>query len=554
VRPEPPGAHGLQKNKIANDPATLCPWALSYIKYLSMKIQALIFSFLFLSGSSFAQNAAFAKKVKEMAGILRLPGYSLAVVKDGQVVYRQMEGFSNLEKQTPVRGDDLFMIASVTKTMTANLVMQYVQEQKLSLDDHVLSYRYVDIGFGWPYNIDPNAKLKHFLSQTSEDGPGSSFVYNGSRFNYIYGIFEKAGGHTPQTDSYQLELQHRVLTPLGMAHTIFGFPKKRSDTLFKHIATPYLYDQATKQFTADTGYYARWTRAFPSGGLLSTIDDLVKYTNSYDQNKLITRASYDRITTPTKLNDGSLSPYGLGWFTETFAGKKIHWHYGQAENYAALYIRVPETGYTFIFLSNANGPSDALRLGSGGIWESPFAAAFLEHYLFKNDQAAQQLLVPEKTIGKALFLYYAGRKDEAQQLIQHLAKANPERFRQYDPGLTYLLTGLNSDPELIDQLAAAYTAQKHIQPYVLTDLAQYYEKQNRSDRALAYYKELADAKGFEFWQLSAHAARKAGQLLIKAGKTEEGRLYYWKAINDLKIQWADDNAIREVINEMNTGK
>jgi CubicO group peptidase (beta-lactamase class C family) len=498
------------------------------------------------------QNTPFSKQVKELAYILQLPGFSLAVVKDGKVVYRQMEGFSNLERKTPVGSDDLFMIASVTKTMTANLVMQYEQEGKASLDDYILNYRYVDIGFGWPYNVDPNVKIRHFLSQTSEDGPGNSFVYNGSRFNYLYGVFEIAGGHSPETDAYQLELQKKVLTPLRMAHTIFGFPKSRRDTMFRHIATPYLYNQANKRFSEDTANYDRWTHAFPSGGLLSTIDDLVKYTNSYDRHTLITQVSYDKITTPTKLNDGSLSPYGLGWFSESFAGKRIHWHYGQAESYAALFIRVPETGYTFIFLSNANGPSDALRLGSGGIWESPFAAAFLKHFVFAKDRPAQELLKTEEKVGKALLLLYAGRKGEAQQLIDGLAQSDPDRFKRYDPGLIYLLTSMQTHPDLIGQLAVAYTTQKHIQPYVLTDLAKYYEKQGSTALALQFYRKLADAKGFEFWQLAADAARKTGQLLMKSGKTEEGRMYYWKAINDLKIQWADDNAVRAVIKEMNT--
>jgi len=128
--------------------------------------------FLWMAGSHcYAQDKAFEKQVREPAGILQLPGYTLAVVKNGKIVERYMAGYSNLEKKTPVRSDDLFMIASVTKTMTANLVMQYEQEHKASLDDYVLNYRYVDIGFGWPYNIDPNAKIRHFLSQTSEDGP-----------------------------------------------------------------------------------------------------------------------------------------------------------------------------------------------------------------------------------------------------------------------------------------------------------------------------------------------------------------------------------------------
>ncbi|SDF75294.1 Beta-lactamase [Mucilaginibacter pineti] len=142
-----------------------------------MKIPALLIFLLLIATSDYAQNRAFEKKVKEAAEILRLPGYILAVVKNGKVIERYMAGYSNLEKKIPVHSDALFMIASVTKTMTANLIMQYEQEHKASLDDYVLNYRYVDIGFGWPYNVDPNAKIRHLLSQTSEDGPGNSFVY-----------------------------------------------------------------------------------------------------------------------------------------------------------------------------------------------------------------------------------------------------------------------------------------------------------------------------------------------------------------------------------------
>jgi len=538
------------------------PIGLSILIYADMRsTQTFLLILLFAAQNSLGQppSVAIEKQVHEIANILQLPGFSLAVVKDGKVVYRQMEGYSDLEKKTPVKDDDLFMIASVTKTMTANLIMQYEQEHKGVLDSYVLNYRYIDIGFGWPYNVDVNTRIRHFLSQTSEDGPGNSFVYNGTRFNFMYGLFEKMGGHTADVDAYQLELQKRVLTPLGMQHTIFGFPKSHMDTLFRHIAKPYIYDQANKRLVENTGNYTRWTRAFPSGGLLSTIADLVKYTNSYDQHTLITEASYQKTTAPTELNDGSLSPYALGWFSETFGGKTIHWHYGQADDYAALFIRVPETGYTFIFLANSNAPSEALRLGSGQIWESPFAAAFFRYFIFNNNTRARQQLESEELIGKALCLRYTENragiyKGEAANLITQLAKTHPERFKRYDPGLIYLLTDLHEPAfrPLIDQLTDAYRANGHVQPYVMTDLANYYLSIGMNAQALEFYQKLADAKGFEFWQLSAEAARKAGKLLMKQGKTTEGRTYYWKAINDMKLQYADDNAIRGVIKEMNS--
>jgi CubicO group peptidase (beta-lactamase class C family) len=45
-----------------------------------------------------------------------------------------------LESRTPMRQDHIFYVASLTKTFTAVMMMQYVQEKKISLDDYVLDY------------------------------------------------------------------------------------------------------------------------------------------------------------------------------------------------------------------------------------------------------------------------------------------------------------------------------------------------------------------------------------------------------------------------------
>jgi len=55
---------------------------------------------------------------------------------------------------------------------------------------------------------------------------------------------------------------------------------------------------------------------------------------------------------------------------------------------------------------------------------------------------------------------------------------------------------------LINQLADAYRANSHVQPYVMTDLATIICRSHGCTGA-GIYKKLADAKGFEFWQLSA---------------------------------------------------
>jgi len=518
-----------------------------------------------------------SKELTSYRDILQIPGMAVAVVKDGRIVYRKVEGYANLEKKMPLTDGYMFQIASVTKTFTANLMMQYEQEHKASVEDYALNYRFINTYFGWPYNVDANTRIRHFLSHTSEDGPGNSFIYNGQRFNYIYGVFEAAGGHAPFTDGYSLELQKRIFEPLHMEHTIAGFPDTRKDTLFKHIATPYVYDKLQHAFKEDTVNY-RWTQAFPATGILSTLGDLAKYTTSYDNNKLITAANYTKVTTPQTLTDGSKSPYGIGWFTEEFEGKKIHWHYGHADSYAALLVRVPETGYTFILLSNSGAPSDALRLGAGHIWQSPFVTSFLKQFIFtqkdqkyinwnkgfdgiprlyEQSRAAERSLLIEEIVGQALFRRYSEKlygthTGESKQLMSLLYELKPERFDQYDPALIYLLTDLQDKllETPLKKLIAAYESYGHIQPYVIMDIARYYERSGKPGEALRFYKLLADSKGFETWNEMIEACRKAGGLLLDSGKTKDGRTYYWKAVNSMKMNGYGDKAIMEVINMM----
>lgn len=497
----------------------------------------------------------FHDEIKSTFDLLQLPGLSVAVLKDGNVIYRQMEGYADLEKKIPISEKNMFQIASVTKTFTANLMMQYEEEKKASLEDYALDYRFINTYFGWPYNIDANAKVKHFLSHTSEDGPGKSFVYNGQRFNYIYGVFEKVGSYSADQDAYSSELQKRIFKPLGLKNTIAGFPKKRTDTLFNYIAKPYIFDKKSQRFYEDTFNY-RWTKVFPATGVITTMDDLVKYAASYDKHSLISQESYAEITTPVTLTDGSKSPYGIGWFTEIFEGTPIYWHYGHADSYACLLVRVPSSGYTFLLMSNSNAPSEALRLGYGHIWQSSFVVSFLKAFVYHGKRSSA--LATEEMIARAYFYRYAENMfnkhvGEAMPLLAGVYKLNPQRFDQNDPSLIYLLTDIN-DKSLENPLARlirSFNKAGHMQPYTLNDIAQYYQKNNRPEQAIRYLKKLADSKGFETWNLVFDACKALGDEYFKKGNTDLARTYYWRAVNYQRMNYGSDEDITKTINEMN---
>src|SRR5687767_1133264 len=123
----------------------------------------------------------FTKEVRDWFKVLRMPGVSVAVVQDGKIIHWQREGFADVERKAPIEEESIFWLASVTKTFSAILMMQYEAEGKLSLSDPVMQYPFVSVGF-FPQRIDERVQLRHVISHTSEGVPGDIFVYHGGRY------------------------------------------------------------------------------------------------------------------------------------------------------------------------------------------------------------------------------------------------------------------------------------------------------------------------------------------------------------------------------------
>src|SRR5690242_20888160 len=82
-----------------------------------------------------AQLAAIEKTLDDKRKELGIPGMSLVIVKDDQVVYLKGLGVKDFEKQLPVTPDTRFAIGSATKAFTAMLAAMSADDGKLSLDD-----------------------------------------------------------------------------------------------------------------------------------------------------------------------------------------------------------------------------------------------------------------------------------------------------------------------------------------------------------------------------------------------------------------------------------
>jgi CubicO group peptidase (beta-lactamase class C family) len=101
-------------------------------------------------------SSTLQSRIKKTASELELPGFVSGVVRDGRLDIVQAEGFADLEKRTPMQRDHIFYVASLTKTFTAVMMMQYVQERKIFLDDYLLDYPFLSVGLTPNRLLDPN--------------------------------------------------------------------------------------------------------------------------------------------------------------------------------------------------------------------------------------------------------------------------------------------------------------------------------------------------------------------------------------------------------------
>jgi CubicO group peptidase (beta-lactamase class C family) len=123
-----------------------------------------------------------------------------------------------------------------------------------------------------------------------------------------------------------------------------------------------------------------------SAGLISKIEDMLKYAMAYDGNRLLSDDLKAKVYSPMVSNNGKTFPYGLGWFIQEKEGIKLTWHYGYWVGISSLMTRVPEKKLTFVLMANSDMLSARYPLGDRDIWLSPYAKEFLKSFVLSGAQ------------------------------------------------------------------------------------------------------------------------------------------------------------------------
>ena len=309
----------------------------------------------------------FEARLEQLRADAGIPGISVVIARDQQVVWARGFGLANVQLNQPVLPSTSFHLASLTKPFAATVIMQLVEEGKVRLDDPVSQY-------GIQLASSGVVRVRHLLTHTSEGTPGSVFRYNGDRFGLLDAVIQTATGRT-----FAQELHTRVLDRLGMPNTA---PNNRSAADF---ATSGM-DRATFEANLASGYSVSGAAATPTAypvyfgtaaGLIASGLDMAEFSMAMDRDVFVSAATKAQMFAPALSTDGTALKYGLGWFVTTDRGVKVLWHYGLWIANSSLIIKVPERGLTYIVLANTSGLSESYDI-IGNLRNSPWAREFLD--------------------------------------------------------------------------------------------------------------------------------------------------------------------------------
>ncbi len=280
----------------------------------------------------------------------KVPGLAIAVAVQGTSVWSAAFGYAEIASKKPATTATRFRIGSVAKPLTASGLMLLVEDRKIDLDvpvrkyipdlpedkgaltlrllaghlTGIRNYRGLEALSDQPYPT-LRAGLKIFENDPLIAPPGTKYGYSSYNWNMI-GVAMEAAART----NFLAYMDARVFGPLGMTNTrpdIAGAKDPQRAQFYER-------DAAGNFIVAppvDVSY--KW----PSGGYLSTADDLVRFGLAQLTPGFYTAGITNQLFASQKSAHGKETGNGVGWF----CGRTILYHGGDATGGKAMLLLVP---------------------------------------------------------------------------------------------------------------------------------------------------------------------------------------------------------------------
>lgn len=300
------------------------------------------------------------------------PGAAVAVLQNGQIVFKKGYGSANLEYDIPVTPKTIFHVASVSKQFTVFAVLLLEEEGKLSLDDPIQKYipEVPDFGqkitlrhlathtsgmrdqwdllslAGWRW--DDVITKEHVLKMVSRQkelnfAPGEKYMYCNTGFTLLAEVVARVEGKT-----FADFTRRRIFAPLKMTNSQFYDDHQK---IVKNRAYSY-YPQGFG-FQKSILSYAN----VGATSLFTTVEDLSLWALNFQELKVGSAELVKQMNTLAILNNGETFGGAYGQFVGPYKGLQQIQHSGGDAGYRSHLVRFPEQGFAVSVVSN-NGASN----------------------------------------------------------------------------------------------------------------------------------------------------------------------------------------------------
>lgn len=340
-----------------------------FLKPVYPKYSKFIFVLFFVTVSLWGQNQNddFQKFINEYRINKEVPSIAAGLSQNGKILWMGSSGYINLENNVPANTNSVYRIASISKSITAVAIMQLVEKGKIKLDTDIRSYISYFPKKRWIVTV------RHLLNHTSgirtykgpdevhsktnfptikssvlyfaydslQHEPGTKYLYSTLTYNVLAAIIEAVSGQ-----SFGEYLKQNIFNVAGMSNSHLDY----YNVLIPNRADGY---QRNVYRRIENAPLADLTIKFPGGGILSSVEDLLKFAIALQSEKLIKQTSLDSMLIPTKLKNGETRNYGLGFTLGTDElGRKYFGHQGGGTGFTSNLVIYPVEKVASVYLIN----------------------------------------------------------------------------------------------------------------------------------------------------------------------------------------------------------
>ncbi len=325
-----------------------------------------------MADSNFGQLGELITRLMEKH---RVPGVAAGIQSDGKI---QKAGFgiTNIEHPLDVTAETLFQVGSISKTVTATMIMMLVEAGQVDLEATFQSYfpefrvkdetaasqatirHMLTHTSGWAGDVfedtgqgdDAAARYMALMADAEQLAPiGTFYSYNNANFYLLGHLIETVTG-----ESYRSAVQRMVFEPLGMTHTYLD----PADVITHRFVVGH---QISNDVVKVGRPWAMPRALYPVGGIVTCVGDLLAYAQFHmgdgrtnEGKRLLTAESLALMQQVHFEIGGSDQAMGLAWKINDYDGVRVISHGGGTKGQISRLVIAPSKNFAFAIFTNAD--------------------------------------------------------------------------------------------------------------------------------------------------------------------------------------------------------